>query len=41
MKEVYVDMKIELVLFPQNDILTYSGEFYDDDETPFNPIPGF
>lgn len=39
MKEKFSEAEIEIIRFPEKDILTYSGELYDEDETPFNPIP--
>jgi len=43
MKEYFFDTEIEIVLFPEADILTTSGYTPGDDETPIDfvsPIPG-
>ncbi len=36
MKELFLDTEIEVIVFPQSDIITTSGE-YDEDELPYIP----
>ncbi len=39
MKELFLDTEIEIVLFPEADILTFSGEYIPgDDELPLDPL---
>lgn len=37
MKELFLDTEIEVIVFPQSDIITTSGNGLDDNELPFIP----